>query len=113
MGPGEACVAELYGSRGRDLFNAAYGDRFNRVRRSFRIGDRKLILGSDGSIEAYDLALDPGEERDLRAEPWARQMAREAQAWLAARGVDDAPEGGGEEPAWADVEALRALGYVE
>ncbi len=115
---GELRVAELYGSRARDLRNARFSRRFNRVRRGFYRGDHKVILGSDGSFEAYDLAEDPHELEDLSHAPWALELADEAQAWLDARGIDDAApqdDEDDEEPEIdeADLEALRALGYVE
>ena len=116
---GELQVAEIYGSRGRDLRNPRFGDRFNRVRRSFRRGDHELILGSDGSMEAYDLATDPDELVDLSDQPWAQALMEEAKAWMEARGVDDgAPAQEGEEGEDIELsddklEALRALGYVE
>ena len=116
---GELQVAELYGSRGRDLRNGRYGRRFNRVRRAFLQGDRKVILGSDGSFEAYDLSLDPSEMEDRSDEPWALELAAQAQAWMAARGIDDQvpqPDQEDDEEAEVDdanLEALRALGYVD
>lgn len=116
---GELQVAELYGSRGRDLRNKRYGRRFNRVRRSFRRGDSKVILGSDGSFEAYDLGLDPQELEDRSAEPWALELAAEAGVWMAERGIDDQqPPVHDDEEEEAEVdedglEALRALGYLD
>ncbi len=109
-------VAELYGSRGRDLRNKRYGHRFNRVRRAFIQGERKIILGSDGSFEAYDLGQDPAESEDRSAESWALELADGARAWMTLRGIDDAvPADEGEEPELSEeqIEALRALGYVE
>jgi arylsulfatase A-like enzyme len=106
---GGLVIAELYGSRSRDLFNDRYGARFNRVRRAFRRGDHKVILGSDGSFEAYDLATDPEERVDLHEAAWARELAAEGRAWEAGLVI----EAGGEEAEGVDVEALRGLGYVE
>ncbi len=106
-------VSELYGSRLRDLGNAHYGERFNRVRRAFRRGDRKLILGSDGSMEAYDLAQDPQELHDLSDQDWAQQLAEEAREWIRLH-----EEGTRPEPRQAEMdreveERLRGLGYLE
>ncbi len=119
MDPTEGlAVSELYGSRSRDLRNRRFNKRFNRVRRAFHKGDRKVILGSDGSFEAYDLADDPEELRDLSDQPWAAELADEARSWMQARSVDDANapddedcEGTEVEP--SNLEALRALGYVD
>ena len=105
-------VSELYWSRKRDLDNPVYGKRFARVRRAFARGSHKVIVGDDGSFEAYDLASDPDEANDVSATgPWAAPLRAEAEALLATlpyaeRG--DEPEGAG-----ANTEALRALGYVE
>jgi arylsulfatase A-like enzyme len=115
-GGDELLVAELYGSRGRDLRNPRFGHRFNRIRRSFQRGDRKIILGSDGSFEAYDLASDPQEQQDLGRVDWAEALALEAQAWLQARAIDDSRVVEDDDEAEvdeADLEALRALGYVD
>ncbi|MFH1462998.1 MAG: sulfatase [Pseudomonadota bacterium] len=108
---GGLVIAELYGSRSRDLFNNRWGARFNRVRRAYRRGEHKVILGSDGSFEAYDLATDPEELTDLRDAAWARELAAEARAWESGKPVGE--EGGGEEEERGDVEALRELGYIE
>jgi arylsulfatase A-like enzyme len=108
-------VAELYGSRMRDLRNPKTKRRFNRVRRSFQQGDHKVILGSDGSFEAFDLADDPDESRDRSGERWAQELAVLAQAWMEQHGVDDAApmEDDREEPDAANLEALRSLGYLD
>jgi arylsulfatase A-like enzyme len=45
-------VSEQYWSRQRDLKNPAIRHRFDRVRRAFRVLDKKLVVGSDGSEEA-------------------------------------------------------------
>lgn len=102
-------VSELYWSRHRDLAEP-YGARFDRVRRAYRLGDRKLLLGSDGAREAYDLAADPRESRDLTGGvEWLGTVEAAADAWLA--GHPEAPDVPLEDA--LDAEALRALGYVE
>jgi arylsulfatase A-like enzyme len=63
------------------------------------------------AFELYDLASDPNETRNLfRADhprvPALRQALRE---WMERRSQSD----DGHEPTAADLEALRALGYVE
>jgi choline-sulfatase len=40
-------------------------DRFKRRLRAVRAGNLKLIVGSDGSVELYDVVRDPGELQDL------------------------------------------------
>jgi len=80
-----------------------------RIRRAFRIGPHKLIVGSDGSREAYDLGADPGELVPTALLPPifddldARWLAEHPEGAVV-------PAGGGVEP---DMEALRALGYAE
>ncbi len=108
---GEVAVSELYFTLKKDLESKAYGARFNRIRRAFRIGPHKLILGTDGTREAYDLAADPGELQPAAALPPLFDGLDER--WLAEHPeaqVEPAGVSGGAGP---DEEALRALGYVE
>lgn len=107
--PGDLRVAEEYYARRRDLSNSAYGHRFNRVRRAFYQGFHKLILGSDGSREAYDLAADPGELQSLVDAAWVPALEARANAWLEA--TPEAAEVSLDKG--ANLEALRSLGYVE
>ncbi|MDP2316049.1 MAG: sulfatase [Pseudomonadota bacterium] len=102
-------VSELYWSRHKDLKDARYGRRFDRIRRAFRQGSNKLIVGSDGSREAYDLSTDPRELTSELGSPWVTALGARADAWL--DGQQRAPEARMAGP--ADLEALRALGYVE
>lgn len=106
-------VSELFGSRKRDLEDPFFGGRFDRVRRAFRLGFRKVIVGSDGTLEAYDLAADPGELRSIPDAPWVRALRAEGEAHLAALPAADldAPVRLAE-----DVDnnhALEALGYLD
>ena len=86
-----------------------------RLIRSLRIGRHKLIWGSDGRHELYDVVADPGETRDLVLdEPEiAAALERSLNQLLEEHGsaVAQAPPLGGElDP---DVErSLRELGYV-
>jgi hypothetical protein len=73
------------------------------------VGAQKLILGSDGSREAYDLAEDPDELNPVTTARWVPGLEARAEAWLAGQKL--APEAKMTGP--ADVEALRSLGYVE
>ena len=107
-------VSELYWSRHRDLTNPRYGSRFDRVRRAYYLGDDKLLVGTDGSREAYALATDPNESLNLLYAPasdatWLPGLEARAEAWLNAQ--VEAPEAAVTGP--EDTEALRALGYVE
>lgn len=106
----ELQVSELYWTRHREL-HKPYGSRFDRVRRAYRLGPYKVILGSDGSREAYDLSVDPGEAKDVAevGAPWLGAVEEAAEAWLAGRAEGVVSDPGGAE----DVEALRALGYLE
>lgn len=102
-------ISELYWTRWRDLKNPHYGQRFNRVRRAFRSGSQKLILGTDRSEEAYLLSTDPGELRDLDDAPWISELRQRAITWQAERPETEFTQPGRS----ADMDALKALGYME
>ncbi len=102
-------VSESYYARKRDLQNPALATRFNRVRRAFVQYPYSLILGEDGSSEAYDLAADPGEQAPVANPAWLPGLTSAAAAWQAAHvptatAATDTP---------VNIEALRALGYVQ
>ena len=86
-----------------------------RLIRSLRVGPHKLIWGSDGRHELYDVASDPAETQDLlAAEPdIAKALERKLDLLLREHGRDahgDAAPAGELDP---DVErSLRELGYV-
>lgn len=102
-------VSELYYARHRDLRNARYVRRFNRIRRAFRMGDHKLLVGPEGVEEAYDLAVDPGELNPIQGGAWVDELRVARDAWLAAQTAAPAEK----MLKAADEEALRELGYVE
>jgi arylsulfatase A-like enzyme len=102
-------VSEVYWARKQDLEDKALARRLDRVRHAFRVGDEKLVVGDDGSEEAYDLAADPSELRDLDDAAWAAELRARGDAWLAAHPMTPARPPGGAE----DAAALKALGYVE
>ncbi|MEM8710722.1 MAG: sulfatase-like hydrolase/transferase, partial [Planctomycetota bacterium] len=60
---GGAVFTENYYSRMKDL--KRFGARFRRQRRAMYSGSMKLIVGSDGSTELYDLGADPAELTNL------------------------------------------------
>ena len=106
---GELAVSDLYYTLKKDLDAPTYGSRFNRIRRAFRVGSDKLIVGTDGSVEVYNLAEDPEEVRPGSTLP-PRFEGLEA-AWLSAHPeVAVVPPGGALGP---DEAALKALGYAE
>jgi arylsulfatase A-like enzyme len=95
--------------------------RVDRRYRSYRSGALKLVETSGGERLLFDLAADPGEERDLaasRPEDVAR-LADELATWVRALGLPalGAPvaAAGAPPPSMDDAtrERLRALGYVE
>ncbi|MDP2304472.1 MAG: sulfatase [Pseudomonadota bacterium] len=102
-------VSEVYWSRHKDLRDPSYGRRFDRIRRAFRLGPQKLIVGTDGTREAYDLGADPGELASQLGAAWVPELEARALAWVG--GQVAAPEARMTGP--TDLEALRALGYVE
>lgn len=87
------------------------GRREGNFRRAVRRGDQKLHFdGLSGRFELYDLALDPGELRDLaasRPDELARLRA-DLQAYLERSSPGDA----GEAPSPELLEKLRELGYA-
>ncbi len=106
-------LAENYYTRARDLLDPRWGWRFDRVRRAFYEWPWKYVESSDGQHELYDLAADPGEERNrIRERP---ERARELASRLAAR-LERAPGAGTgprlADPDAAELEELRALGYA-
>lgn len=81
----------------------AYGNKYDRVDRSGRQGEARVIARGDGQESRYDLRIDP-QERDpfevLPDDPVARVL-RELEV--------ASPSGSGA----VSVDALRALGYVD
>lgn len=80
-----------------------------------RDAERKWIFAGDGRHEAYDLAGDPGERRNLAVggtPPPAFRALEDTLARLLAAGV--APEGSGPAPPLDDetLRRLRSLGYI-
>jgi arylsulfatase A-like enzyme len=89
-------------------------DRGMEPRYAIREGDAKAIVSTaTGAIELYDLAADPGEQRDLSAaEPLRAAFYRQA---LAAWVLERVPEGASA-PARLTPEQqenMKALGYVQ
>jgi len=78
-------------------------------------GDRKLIAGSDGRIELYDLARDPEERRDRsRREPRRAAGLRQAlEGWQAARRPPPRAQQAAPPLDAAARAQLRALGYLD
>ena len=85
--------------------------RFRRAARAVLDGDLKLIVSTPGKREAYDLASDPGEVRDLFAdEPRWRELQGRLDRWL--RDAARSPAGERRELDEATEEHLRSLGYL-
>jgi arylsulfatase A-like enzyme len=67
---GQSLAVDLYLAEGkepaqRDVFVDMPAGPYNDARRALIHGDLKLIVASERRFSLYDLALDPGEERDL------------------------------------------------
>ncbi|HMB67721.1 MAG TPA: sulfatase [bacterium] len=99
----------------RALENPNLRPYLRRIRTLITGGD-KLTWGSDGRVELYDLAADPAESRDVRADRPERSAALEARldalltrcrTTMLVPGEDEEQEMTPEEE-----ERLRALGYV-
>ena len=102
---------------GKDRENPALLPWKRRLR-SVLDGDHKLIFGSDGRHELYDLKQDPAEARNLAALPEHASEMRRLTALLEglsgryARGKPPAPSPAVELPDQATQDALRSLGYI-
>jgi arylsulfatase A-like enzyme len=70
------------------------------------------LVADEQKLELYDLAADPKEQRNAYAAERARaeDMKAKLDEWNAARPQEAAPA---RELSGDDVEALRALGYIE
>jgi len=87
--------------------------RFERGLTALRTDEHKLIVGTDGSTELYDLVSDPGEVRNLHAErpEVVHALRRKLDGWRERH----SPIGSGEEHGDVDPDVasrLRALGYL-
>jgi hypothetical protein len=93
-------------------FEALVRERPAAVQRAVVAGSAKLVRGTDGAAQLFDLTADPRETADRAAADPEAAAALEAvlEAWLAATEV------GGTESAPLDPELserLEALGYVQ
>jgi len=92
--------------------------RFDRTLAALRFGEWKLIVGSDGARELYNIADDPGETVDLaegRAD-LAEELSARLVDWLGSLPSAGATGPDGEELEPMDEETkrnLRSLGYVK
>ncbi len=106
---GESFVPLLAGGQTRERLLFSQTEEAVAVRSA----TRKLIRFEDGRTELYDLAADPGERRPLACEGDCRELARRLAAFretmLAAAAVPPGTALMDDE----DVEALRALGYLD
>jgi arylsulfatase A-like enzyme len=112
---GESLLGLITGEREERLEGKAIFTRTTlRPRKAVVIEDRwKCIFKEGGAIELYDLEDDPGETRNLAEVEHERAAALFARlrSWMdGAGGTRGAPR---MELSEDDVEALRALGYIE
>ena len=91
-----------------------YNDTFDtRVRAAIRVGDWKLITGTDGTLELYHLGIDPKEQNNLASVLPAKVVSLKLQLQLELAKITPASE---VRAAAGDAQidaALEALGYVE
>ncbi|MBI4560091.1 MAG: sulfatase [Candidatus Hydrogenedentes bacterium] len=92
--------------------------RYKRQLRSLQEGHLKLIWGSDGQHELYDLDTDPGEEADLAERPGFLETTRQLVGNL--EGLVTQLRRGAVKPTQIEgetdeetIKALRSLGYVQ
>jgi arylsulfatase A-like enzyme len=104
-------LAQQFWSRSADLQDERLRRRFDRVRYAVTRGTHKLLHGSDGSLEAYDLAADPDERAPLPDAPWVEAL----QAFQAPPAGEEQPVGHqpDRELSPAQIEQLRILGYLD
>ncbi len=86
--------------------------RFDRSLRAIRTEDHKLIRGSDGVTELYDLVTDPGETTDISSERPAlvEQLSETLEEWLDA--FDTADTEGNVSIDDDRKKQLERLGYI-
>ncbi len=106
---GESLAPLLAGGRARERSIFSQAEEAVAVRTS----TRKLIRHEDGRIEFYDLAADPGERQPLPCEAACRDLARRLGAFREAMIAAAAVPPGTAAMDAEDVEALRALGYLD
>jgi len=82
--------------------------------RSLQVGSDKLIWGSDGRLELYDLAADPAESANRISVDAERARALESTLLGLVARLEEAPPDSTSAPALDEeaLERLRALGYV-
>ncbi len=104
--PPTEVLADRYGTL------PAHAERFDRQLRSIRTPTEKLIRGSDGRHEFYDVAADPGERTDLgSSRPGAlATLERMLDDWL--EGFEHAERGETVELSRGAERRLAELGYL-
>ena len=94
-----------------DPLKLEWGNRFHRIRRAVYDWPYKYIQSSDGAHELYDLERDPTEQTNLvKAKP---EIAKRLHADVQDLPDSVEPPKTEAEVSDAEMEALRALGYVE
>ena len=111
---GLVLAQNLY-TRDKDLQNTDWGHRFRRERTAVIRWPHKYIRSSDGQHELYDLSTDHGEALDLAPThpDLAAELSSTLDARLAAHPAPPRTEAPLPELTFEELEALRALGYVE
>jgi len=111
---GLVLAQNLY-TRDKDLQNPDWGHRFQRERTTVLRWPHKYIRSSDEQHELYDLSTDPAEAKNLVST--APDMAADLSRALDSRLRATPPATGTPPPlpklTYQELEALRALGYVE
>lgn len=88
-------------------------EHYDRSLRAIRTAEYKLVRGSDGSRELYDITADPGEETDIAGEmpDQLESLEKRLDAWLDS--FDHAETSGGVDIDSDTQSRLEELGYLQ
>ena len=108
--PTDLRVSELFWARSGDLTSDALRERFDGIHRAFATEGHVLLQRDDAAPHGFDWARDPGEEDPVSESSWLPQLVERSRAWRSAHPVSETRRASDDAP---DLEALRALGYVD
>lgn len=107
---GTSLVGVVQGTDHAERTLVAENMLFSEERVGIRTDAWKYVRWATGKSEAYDLTHDPGEQRDVAADPVVRARL---DALLPAASLGAAAAGEAPPPHARDAESLRKLGYIQ